>query len=236
MEKIDFIEAVEILKREYSKWEAPAKRFEDAYERTHYTITVSVLLSFRTKDEVTLEAGKRLFSRAMTPYDMVRLDKEEIERLIYPVGFYRKKAKSILDISKELIERFDGAVPSEEDKLLSIKGIGPKAANIILESAFGRSTVAVDTHLHRILNLWGFIETSTPEESFKELKKRLLPHEQAGLNKLLVSFGQVICKPLAPRCQECPVLDFCSEKLVVKEGGEAAEQILEKMRFLERPM
>ncbi len=209
MKKRDFLEAVEVLRGEYEKWDAPAKRFENAYRRTPYTITISVLLSFRTKDEVTLEAGKRLFLKASTPYEMVKLKQEEIERAIYPVGFYRKKAKAILDISKELIERFDGSVPSCEEELLSIKGIGPKAANIILESAFQKETVAVDTHLHRILNLWGFLNTSSPEESFRELKRELAPKEQAGLNKLLVSFGQVVCRPVAPLCSECPVSGMC---------------------------
>jgi len=140
---------------------------------------------------------------------MVKLDRERIEEAIYPVGFYRKKAATIQEASSYIIEEFDGEVPRTEEELLKIRGVGPKAAHIILESAFGEKTVAVDTHLHRILNLWGFIETSTPEESFKVLKERLSLEEQAGLNKLLVSFGQVICKPVGPLCAECPVARSC---------------------------
>ncbi len=209
MKKREFMRIVALLKREYESWDAPAKRFESAYRRTPFTIMVSVLLSFRTKDEVTLEAGKRLFALADTPHKMVNLDRERIEEAIYPVGFYRRKAAAILEASSYIIENFGGEIPGSEEELLKIKGIGPKAAHIILESAFGEKTVAVDTHLHRILNMWGFIETSTPEESLEALKKRLTPEEQAGLNRLLVSFAQVICRPARPLCGECPVAGCC---------------------------
>ncbi len=209
MKKREFMRIVALLKREYKSWDAPAKRFEDAYKRSPFTIMVSVLLSFRTKDEVTLEAGKRLFALADTPHKMVQLDRKRIEEAIYPAGFYRRKAATILEASSYIIENFGGEVPRSEEELLKIKGVGPKAAHIILESAFGEKTVAVDTHLHRILNMWGFIETSTPEESLEALKKRLSPEEQAGLNKLLVSFGQVVCKPVRPLCGECPVGRYC---------------------------
>ncbi len=209
MEKERFVEIVTRLRGEYDRWDAPAKRFETAYRRTPYTITISVILSFRTKDEVTLEAGKRLFALADSPEKMVSIGRERIEKSIYPVGFYRKKAATIMEVSQYLIEKFGGEVPSSEEELLKIKGIGQKAANIILESAFGCKTVAVDTHVHRILNMWGFIETSSPEESFTLLKERLTPDEQAGLNKLLVSFGQTICKPAGAECGNCPVADLC---------------------------
>lgn len=209
MKKREFTKIVSLLKKEYESWDAPAKRFENGYKRSPFTVMVSVLLSFRTKDEVTLEAGKRLFALADRPEKMLELDRERIEKAIYPVGFYRKKAASILEVSAYLVEHFGGEVPRSEEELLQIRGIGPKAAHIILETAFGEKTVAVDTHVHRILNLWGFIETSTPEESLKAVKERLSPDEQSGLNKLLVSFGQVICRPLGPLCGECPVSEYC---------------------------
>ncbi len=209
MEKSRFNRMVKRLTQKYGEWDAPAKRFENAYRRSPFTILVSVLLSFRTRDEVTLEAGKRLFALADTPEAMANLSLERIEEAIYPVGFYRKKARTILEASNYLLERFGGEVPRTEEGLLKIKGVGPKAAHIVLETAFGEKTVAVDTHVHRILNLWGFIETSTPEESFGELKRKLTPREQAGLNKLLVSFGQVICRPVKPLCGECPVAGEC---------------------------
>ncbi|BDY12897.1 endonuclease III domain-containing protein [Hydrogenimonas cancrithermarum] len=213
MNKINFAKAVKLLEEAYEDWDAPAKRFERGYRRTPYTIMISVVLSFRTKDEVTLAADKKLFALADTPEKMVKLSRQEIEKVIYPVGFYRKKAQTILDISHTVLERFKGEVPRSEAELLGIKGIGPKAANIILESAFGVETVAVDIHVHRILNRWGFVSTKTPEESLKILKEKLTPAEQKGLNKLLVSFGQVLCRPVKPICSECPVVQLCERKL-----------------------
>jgi len=198
-----------ILRREYPTWDAPAKHSDYGYPRTPYTIAVSVLLSFRTKDEVTQAAGERLFAKAHTPEAMLELTKEEIETLIYPVGFYRKKAQSILDISREILTRFGGKVPGTLEELTSIKGIGPKAAAIILERAFGQNVVAVDTHVHRLLNMWNVINTRTPEASFEAIQTALDENQKEGLNRLLVAFGQTICRPQKPRCDICPVRTLC---------------------------
>jgi len=209
MDRKTFDEALAILRAEYPKWDAPAKHDRYGYRRTPFTITVSVVLSFRTKDEVTQAAGERLFALADTPEAMAALPVETIEKAIYPVGFYRKKARAIHDIAVELLERFGGEVPDTEAALLGIKGIGPKAAAIILERAFGKNVVAVDIHVHRILNRWGFLHTATPEESYETLKTLLNEEEKKGLNRLLVAFGQVICKPTKPECGRCPVTPFC---------------------------
>ena len=209
MDRKRFDETLAILRAEYPKWEAPAKKSDYGYRRTPYTITVSVTLSFRTKDEVTQAAGERLFALADTPEKMVTLSKETIEKAIYPVGFYRKKAQAILDISRYLLKQCGGEVPDTEEELLKIKGIGPKAAAIILERAFGKTVVAVDTHVHRILNLWGFLQTKTPEESYETLKTVLSDEEKAGLNRLLVAFGQTICRPQKPLCDKCSVSRLC---------------------------
>ena len=209
MDLEQFIEVVEILEHEYPKWDAPAKRFELGYDRTPFTILCSTLLSFRTKDEVTLQAIQRLSQVANTPSDMLKLDIKEIEELIYPVGFYRKKAKTLHSVAQELIDRFDGVVPDTLEELLSIKGVGVKTAQIVLESAFNQDIVAVDTHLHRILNMWHFIETKSPQESAKLLNQKLPNKYKKGLNRLLVSFAQTICKPNYPECQNCPVKNYC---------------------------
>ena len=209
MTRETFDKALAILRTEYPKWDAPAKHSDYGYRRTPFTITISVVLSFRTKDEVTQAAGERLFALADTPEAMARLPVETIEKAIYPVGFWRKKARSIHDIATEILERFGGEVLDDEKSLRSIKGIGPKAAAIILERAFGRNIVAVDTHVHRILNLWGFLQTRTPEESYEMLNEILNDEEKRGLNRLLVAFGQAICRPARPKCGECPVRHFC---------------------------
>jgi endonuclease-3 len=211
LDRKTFDEALAILRAEYPKWEAPAKKSDYGYRRTPYTIAISVTLSFRTKDEVTQAAGERLFALADTPEKMVTLPAETIEKAIYPVGFYRKKARTILDISHYLLKHCDGEVPDTEEALLRIKGIGPKAAAIILERAFGKKVVAVDTHVHRILNLWGFLHTPAPEASYETLKTLLDDEEKAGLNRLLVAFGQAVCRPHKPLCEECPVAHLCPQ-------------------------
>jgi endonuclease-3 len=199
------------LEKEYPSWDAPAKAFDNAYKRTPYTILNSTLLSFRTKDSVTLEAGKRLFSKATTPEEMIKIPLEELAQIIYPVGFYNKKAKGILDVAHFLLEHCNAVVPDSLDKLVKIKGIGPKTAKIVLESAFGENVIAVDTHVHRILNVINFVNTTTPEETDSLLKEKLKEIDVKGLNQLLVSFGQVICKPQKPLCQECVIREYCSK-------------------------
>ena len=197
------------LRKEYPKWNAPAQHSDYRYRRTPFTITISVVLSFRTKDEVTRAAGERLFALADTPGKMAQLPIATIEKAIYPVGFWRKKARTIHAIATEILERFGGNVPGDETTLRSIKGVGPKAAAIILERAFGQNVVAVDTHVHRILNHWGFLQTRTPEESYKILNEILDEDEKLGLNRLLVAFGQTICKPVHPHCNSCPIQKLC---------------------------
>ncbi|ADV46192.1 endonuclease III domain-containing protein [Nitratifractor salsuginis] len=204
-----FRECLRLLEADYPNWDAPAKRFEKAYRRTPYTILISTLLSFQTRDEVTLEAGKRLFALADTPEAMLGLSEEEIARTIYPVGFWRKKAAGILEVTRTLLERHGGEVPSTLSELTAIKGIGPKTAKIVLENAYGQSVAAVDTHVHRILNLLGVVETASPEATDKALEGLLEPGELKGLNKLLVSFGQAICRPRNPLCSRCPIRSCC---------------------------
>ncbi|WP_457596870.1 endonuclease III domain-containing protein [Hydrogenimonas sp.] len=216
MNRATFREAIARLRADYPKWEAPAKKRTYGYRRTPFTITISVVLSFRTKDEVTQAAGERLFTLADTPEAMAALPIERIEAAIYPVGFWRKKAATIHAIARELIERFGGEVPKEEKALRSLPGIGPKAAAIVLERAFGEAVVAVDTHVHRILNLWGFLQTATPEESYERLRALLGPDEKRDLNRLLVAFGQAVCRPRHPRCDACAVRDLCP--VSIKEG------------------
>ena len=209
MDRESFRRCLERLRADYERWDAPAKRFENAYRRTPYTILISTLLSFQTRDEVTLEAGRRLFALADTPETMLRLSEERIAEAIYPVGFWRKKAASVLTVTRTLLERHDGEVPRTLKELTAIKGIGPKTAKIVLEHAYGEEVTAVDTHVHRILNLLEVVRTKSPEETDRVLEELLPPSERKGLNKLLVSFGQAVCRPRNPRCAECPIAELC---------------------------
>lgn len=208
-----FLAIVERLKEHYPAWDAPAKRFvtEAKFRRTPYTILITTLLSLRTQDSVTLQAANRLFAIADTPQEMVHVSRETIERAIYPVGMYRRKAATILEVSQALLERFGGEVPRSLEELCSIKGVGRKTAKIVLESGYGLPYMAVDTHVHRILNRWGFVQTKSAQETDRVLEERLPTELRRGLNRLLVSFGQLYCKPVRPDCRECPVRETLEE-------------------------
>ncbi len=204
-----FVKILNILEKEKKKWNAPvvsllAKRTKDPYR-----ILISTIISLRTKDEVTKEASERLFSLADNPYDMIKLSEEDISKAIYPAGFYKNKAKTIKEISKRLIEEFNGKVPSDLETLLSFKGVGRKTANLVLSEGFGIPAICVDTHVHRISNRLGIVSSKTPEETEKQLIEKVPKEYWNKINENLVAFGQTICKPVTPLCSKCPVNNFC---------------------------
>jgi endonuclease-3 len=168
-----------------------------------FRVLVSTLISLRTKDEVTLAASDRLFALADTPQAMVKIPRQAIEEAIYPAGFYRVKARNILEVSRLLIENHNGLVPCEREQLLSLPGVGVKTANLTLNLGFGIDAICVDTHVHRISNRLGWIHTRTPEESEKALERIMPRRHWIGLNEMLVTFGQQICKPISPHCSRC---------------------------------
>ncbi|MBA3028154.1 MAG: endonuclease III [Proteobacteria bacterium] len=170
---------------------------------------MSTLLSLRTKDEVTLGATLRLFDHARTPRDLQALSKESIEKLIYPVGFYHTKADRLLAISRIILEQYDGNVPDDMDKLLALPGVGRKTANLVLAEGFGQPAVCVDTHVHRISNRIGFVETRTPEKTEFALREKLPRKYWIDYNEMLVALGQTICRPISPFCSRCPASGIC---------------------------
>ena len=174
-----------------------------------YRVMISVLLSSRTKDEVTDTAVKRLFTLASTPKEMARLNNRKIAKAIYPVGFYNVKAKAIKQTSKSLISDFNSKVPDNIDDLLKLKGIGRKSANLIVAVAFKKKAVCVDTHVHRIFNRLGFVKTKTPYHTELALRKKLPKRFWLSFNHLFVKFGQLICKPVRPLCERCSVFGMC---------------------------
>ncbi|MGN0905516.1 MAG: endonuclease III domain-containing protein [Bullifex sp.] len=182
---------------------------------TPYTILISTLISLRTKDDVTLAASRRLFSLADTPYDMVKLSCDDIEKAIYPAGFYKRKAVNIISVSEELIEKYGGSVPSTQEELMSLPGVGIKTANLTLNLGFGIDAVCVDCHVHQISNRLGWIDTKTPEESVDALESIMPRRFWIPLNELLVAYGQNICLPISPLCSECPLAGECPKKGVV---------------------
>jgi endonuclease-3 len=177
--------------------------------RDPFRIVIACLLSLRTKDETTGPAAARLFALADTPAAIAALPRRTIERAIFPVGFYRTKAAGLQRACRELLEHFDGRVPSALDDLLTLHGVGRKTANLVVTFGFGLPGICVDTHVHRISNRFGFVATKTPDETEQALRRRLPRRHWIGLNDLLVAFGQNVCHPTSPRCSTCPVATLC---------------------------
>lgn len=185
--------------------------------KTPYTVLISCLLSLRTKDKVTEEASIRLLKEHNTPQKMIHISEQTIQQLIYPVGFYKVKSKRIKDISKTLIETYNGQVPDSMNDLLNINGIGRKTANIVMVYGHNNTNhLPIDTHCHRIPNRLGWISTKTPEETETKLKKILPKKYWKVFNHLFVTFGQTICMPISPFCSKCPVESYCQQKNVKK--------------------
>lgn len=179
-------------------------------KRDPFIILISTLLSLRTKDDVTAQASRRLFNLATTPSEMLRLSAEQVEKAIYPVGFYRNKARTILQVCAILQDRFGGIVPDILETLLSLPGVGRKTANLVLTLGYLKDGICVDTHVHRISNRLGYVCTKNPEETEFALRKKLPQPYWYEINTLLVAFGQNICHPLSPRCSLCSLRPFCN--------------------------
>jgi endonuclease-3 len=174
-------------------------------------VLISAMLSSRTKDEVTAQAAERLFKRAPDLQALTRMNEEEIVDLIFPVGFYRIKAKNIKNIARILINEYNEVVPGNIDELMKLPGVGRKTANLVLGIAFNIDTITVDTHVHRISNRIGIINTSTPAETEYDLMKVLPQKYWISFNTYLVLHGQNICKPISPWCSRCKIISFCHQ-------------------------
>lgn len=177
--------------------------------RSPLRVLVSTVISARTKDEVTGPASERLFSLASTPSELAALDLEEIEKAIYPAGFYRTKARSIKALARMLIDEFEGEVPGTIEDLVRLPGVGRKTANLVVTLGFGRKGICVDTHVHRVCNRLGAIRTKDPAGTEFALREVLPEENWIEINDLLVMFGQSVCTPVSPWCSECPVFEHC---------------------------
>ena len=198
------------LQREAPRWRPTAIGQLAERSRDPFRVLIACLLSLRTKDETTGPAAARLFALADTPEAMLRLTPKQIERAIFPVGFYRTKAKVILGVCRDLLSRFGGRVPDDIDALLTLKGVGRKTANLVVTQGFQKPGICVDIHVHRISNRLGYVRTRNPNETETALRARLPRRYWIGYNDLLVSFGQNICQPVSPWCSECPVRLSCA--------------------------
>ena len=174
-----------------------------------FRVLIACILSLRTQDTTTGPAAQRLFALADTPKDLLTLSPRVIERAIYPVGFYRTKARVVLGIARDLLERFAGRVPDDIDALLTLNGVGRKTANLVVTMGYNKPGICVDTHVHRISNRLGYVRTRSPEETEMALRATLPRRFWIDYNDLLVGFGQNVCTPISPHCSRCPVRALC---------------------------
>ena len=209
MRKREIHKAVRILKNEVQQWNVPAVGH---YTQTPFTVLISCILSLRTQDKTTHAASERLFRLASTPREMIGLSTAAIQKAIYPVGFYKTKAENIKKICEILLSRNNGTVPDELETLLELPGVGRKTANLVVTLGFGKPGICVDTHVHRITNRWGYVQTKTPAQTEMALRQILPAKYWIIINDLLVSYGQNRCKPISPICSACKIRTYCDRK------------------------
>lgn len=207
----DIAKVVAIISKAMEHLPDPSVTLVGKRWKSPFLVLISCILSLRTKDETTLPASERLFALADKPEAMLKLSLAQIEKAVYPVGFYKTKARTIHGICRDILEKFGGKVPDELDTLMTMKGVGRKTANLVLTEGFAKPAMCVDTHVHRISNRLGYVRTKTPEETEWALRERLPREFWMQYNALLVTWGQNVCKPVSPLCSTCPVNRICQK-------------------------
>jgi len=208
---------IKILRKATKGMEDPAaNQLIDIYGRKPFLILISCLLSLRAKDTTTVPVSQELFKYARTPEQMLKIPIKKLEKLIFSIGFYKKKSRLLHSVSQDLIKRFGGRVPKTKKELLSIDGVGQKTANLVLAEAYGIPGICVDTHVHRVSNRLGFVKTKTADQTEKELEKIIPRKYWNELNPLFVMWGQQICTPISPKCSQCAIAKLCPKIGVTK--------------------
>ena len=207
LEKLKLI--LKLMKKEAIKRDAPVYRKRKLFGSNPFKNLILAILSSRTRDENLYKIGKRLFEKVKSPKDILEIDKKELERILFGIGFYKVKARILKEVSRQILEDFNGKVPDNLDDLLKLKGVGKKVAKVVLAQAFGKPYIAVDVHVHRISNRLGLVSTKSPEETDKILEKIIPNKLKLEFNRTLVGFGQTVCKPLKPLCDNCPIKSLC---------------------------
>jgi endonuclease-3 len=172
---------------------------------------VACMISIRTYDEVTIPTARRLFEKARTPSEMIRLTPDEIDSLIRTSTFHERKAAQIHALAGRILDRYDGKLPCDPEILMSFPGVGPKCANLVLGIACDQPFISVDIHVHRVTNRWGYVQATTPEKTMAALADKLPKRYWVDINRLLVPFGKHICTGNLPKCSICPVLEICQQ-------------------------
>ena len=204
----EIVKSLEAAKQPKSEFVGLMDSFDDPY-----LVLIACILSLRTNDKTTYPATLRMLNLAKTPYQMMNVKQEDLEKAIYPVGFYKNKAGQIIELSKILVENYGGKVPCDIDELCKFNGVGRKTANLVLSRGFNTPAICVDVHVHRIFNRIGYVKTKNPEETEFVLRDKLPKKYWIPINTLLVTHGQNVCKPIKPLCNQCPISKYC-EKLI----------------------
>ena len=212
----DIDNVLKILNKEVKNYQVPIVDFIEVQTKDPFKVLVATILSARTNDLTTTNACKKLFAKVQLPSDLDMLSVSEIEKLIYPVGFYKNKAKFLKNLPSAL-DKFGGVVPDTIDELVTLPGVGRKTANLVLVIAYKKPAICVDTHVHRIMNIWGYVNTKTPFETEMALRNKLPKKHWLSVNSTLVAFGQHLCRPISPHCSECPIAEFCPKKGIKKK-------------------
>ena len=211
LKKVDIDKVVKTLK-DAKQPQSDFVKLMDGF-KDPFIVLIACILSLRTNDRTTYPATLRMLELAKTPDEFAKLDSKVLEKAIYPVGFYANKARQIIQLSKELVEKYNSKVPCDIDELCKFNGVGRKTANLVLSEGFNKPAICVDVHVHRISNRLGYVKTKNPEETESELRKKLPEKYWIDINSLLVTHGQNVCKPINPKCEECPIKDFCNKIL-----------------------
>ena len=211
MTKINIDSIVEGLK----KADQPRSEFVQLMEdfKNPYLVLIACILSLRTNDKTTYPATLRMLKLGKTPKDFAKCNPDTLAKAIYPVGFYANKAKQIVELSKEIVEKLDGKVPDSIEELIKFNGVGRKTANLVLAKGFQIPAICVDVHVHRIFNRIGYVKTKTPEDTEFTLREKLPVKYWLDINTLLVTHGQNICKPQHPICDKCPIEKWCEKHI-----------------------
>jgi endonuclease-3 len=208
----DIDRALKVISKAVTSWPKAAmfELAEDGFN-SPFEQLVACMISIRTYDEVSLPTARKLFARARTPAEMVKLKPAEIDELIHACTFHERKAVQIHAVARRVLDEFDGNLPCDSEALLSFSGVGPKCANLVLGIACGQPFISVDIHVHRVTNRWGYVQASTPEKTMAALGAKLPREHWIDINRLLVPFGKHICTGQLPKCSTCPVLDMCQQ-------------------------
>ncbi len=191
----------------------------EIYTGNPYKSLVSCILSLRNRDEITFPIAEKLFKAADTPKKIAEMPYDKLCSYIKSINYYKTKAENIQTISRTLLERYKGQVPDDMDELLKFRGVGRKTANIVISVGFEKPGIAVDTHVHRICNRLGYVNTKNPDETEMELRKKLPQDYWRVINRLFVLHGKNICKPVNPMCNACSIIDYCNQVGVIKNRG-----------------